>query len=93
MSLAYTCSETWYKEGGKHVEGLLAKVKVDKNKGDLMVGICCRPPPQEEDEAVFKQLMKVSKLQNLVLMEDFNYHDSFWEGNSSAQAAKEVFGM
>ena len=46
-----------------------------------MVGVCYRPPDQEEavDEAFLLQLQEVSHLQALVLMGDFNHPDICWD--------------
>ena len=46
-----------------------------------MVGVCYRPPDQEEavDEAFLLQLQEVSCLWSLVLMGDFNHLDICWD--------------
>lgn len=42
------------------------------------MGVCCRMPDQEVDEAFDKELKAVSESQTLVLVEDLNYPDIFW---------------
>ncbi|GAB0176377.1 hypothetical protein GRJ2_000102900 [Grus japonensis] len=51
------------------------------NKADVMVGVCYRPPNQDEeaDEIVYKQLGEVSQLLALALMGDFNFPDICWK--------------
>ena len=46
-----------------------------------MVGVCYRPPDQEEAvaKAFLLQLQEVSRLRALVLMGDFNHPDIFWD--------------
>ena len=46
-----------------------------------MVGICYRPPTQDEeaDEIFYKQLGEVSQSLALVLMGDFNLPDVCWK--------------
>ena len=44
-----------------------------------MVGVCYRPPDQEETvEAFLLQLQEVSRSRALVLMGDFNHPDICW---------------
>lgn len=38
------------------------------NRGDLIVGICYRPPKQEEADETFRHLQKASHLQVLILI-------------------------
>ena len=46
-----------------------------------MVGVCYRPPDQEEaaDKAFLLQLQEVLRSQALVLMGDFNHPDICWD--------------
>jgi len=45
--------------------------------GDIIVGVYCKPPDQNEevDEAFYRQLKVASQSQALVLVGDFNYPD------------------
>jgi len=53
--------------------------------GDIVVGVCCTPPDQEEavEEAFYKQLEVGPHLQVLVLMGDFNYPNICWRNNTA----------
>ena len=57
------------------------KIKDRSSKGNLVAGVCYRPPDQEEavDEAFLLQLQEVSHLRALVLMGDFNHPDICWD--------------
>ncbi|KAJ7416114.1 glycerol kinase [Pitangus sulphuratus] len=54
------------------------------SKGDTVVGVCYRPPEQEEEvnEAFYRQLEAASQSQALVLVGDFNYSDICWRNNT-----------
>ena len=58
------------------------KIKDLSSKGHLVVGVCYRPPDQEEavNETFLLQLQEVSRLRVLVLMGDFNHPDTCWDG-------------
>ena len=60
--------------------------------GDVTVGVCYRPPGQEDraDEALYSQIGAASRSQALVLMGDFNHPDICWRDNTAGQ---EVPGM
>ena len=62
---------------GEQVESLWVKIKGQPNMGDTVVGVCYRPPDQEEevDEAFYRQLEVASQSQALVLVGDFNRPD------------------
>jgi len=61
--------------------------------GDLIVGVYCRPPDQEEEvaEAFYKQLQAASQAQALVLMGDFNHPDISWEDHTARHAQSRRF--
>lgn len=63
------------------VECLWIKIRGKANKADILVGVCYRPPNQddEDDEFFYKQLADVSKSPALVLAGDFNLLDVCWE--------------
>ncbi|GAB0204502.1 hypothetical protein GRJ2_002915800 [Grus japonensis] len=75
-------------------ESLWARIKGRAGAGDIIAGVCYRPPDQGDraDEALYRQIEAVSRSQALVLIGDFNRH--LLEGqHSRAQAIREVPGM
>jgi len=73
------------KDCDDNVECLWVKMKGKANKADILLGVCCRPPYQDEeaDEAFYKRLAEVSQSLNLVLKEDFNLPDICWKYNTA----------
>ncbi|PKU40120.1 adaptin ear-binding coat-associated protein 1 [Limosa lapponica baueri] len=67
------------------VECLWIRMKVKANKGDFVLGVCYRPPNQDEeaDEVFYKRLAEVSQLPVLVLVGDFNLPDICWKYNTA----------
>ena len=63
------------------------------NTGDVVVGICYRPPDEEEevDEAFFIELEEASCSQALVLMKDFNHHQVCWKDNTAGHKQSKRF--
>jgi len=63
------------------------KFKEQTGMGDIVVGVCCRPPDQEEEvfEAFYKQLETTSGLQALALMGDLNHSNTCWRSNTATQ--------
>ena len=53
------------------------RIRGKANNAAVMVGVCYRPPNQDEnaDEIFYKQLIEVSQLLALVLVEGFNLPD------------------
>jgi len=51
------------------------------NKADILLGVCHRPPNQDEevDEVCYKRLAEVSQSLDVVLMGDFNLPDVLLE--------------
>ena len=66
-------------------ECLWVRIKGKANKADTMVGVCYRPPNQDEetDEILYKQLGEVSQSLALVLMRGFNLLDVCWKYNAA----------
>ena len=62
-------------DGDDRVECLWVRIKVKANKTDIIVGICYRPPNQDEevDKTLHRQLGEVSRSLPLVPVGDFNY--------------------
>ncbi|XP_065411777.1 uncharacterized protein LOC135973241 [Chrysemys picta bellii] len=88
----YDCSELRY-ETAEKPESLWIKLRSVSNKGDVVVGVCYRPPDQgdEVDEAFFWQLAEVARSQALVLMGDFNHPDICWESNTAVHRQSRTF--
>jgi len=55
------------------------------NKADILLGVCYRPPNQDEEvhESFYKRLAEVSQLLVLVLMGNLNLLDVCWKCNTS----------
>lgn len=66
------CME-FYLQSDEPVESLWAKIAGQINTGDTVVGVCYRPPKQEEGDETFRQLQDTSYLPALILMRNFNY--------------------
>ncbi|CAM5177685.1 unnamed protein product [Eretmochelys imbricata] len=88
----YDCSELKY-ETAEKPESLWIKFRSVSNKGDVVVGVCYRPPDQgdEVDEALFWQLAEVTRSHVLVLMGDFNHPDICWESNTAVHRQSRKF--
>ncbi|GAB0203450.1 mitochondrial enolase superfamily member 1 [Grus japonensis] len=80
------CIEFNYANCENPIECLWVKIRRFISKGDLTVGICYRPPNQDDkaNKAVFGSLKQASGQQNLVLMGDFNYPDICWKKSTAA---------
>ena len=65
------------------VESLWVKMRGKANKADVLLGVCYRPPSQDEeaDEVFCKRLAEVSQSLAVVLMGDFNLPDICWKYN------------
>ncbi|GAB0209080.1 hypothetical protein GRJ2_003373700 [Grus japonensis] len=65
------------------VECLWVRMRGKANKADILLGVCYRPPSQDEeaDEAFYKWLAEVSQSLALVLVGDFNLPDICWKYN------------
>ncbi|RMB91349.1 hypothetical protein DUI87_32140 [Hirundo rustica rustica] len=79
------------KEGG--VECLWVRRKGKANKADILLGVCYRPPSQEEevDNLFYKQLGNVSGSSALVLTGDFNLPDICWELHTAEKRQSREF--
>ncbi|GAB0203750.1 hypothetical protein GRJ2_002840600 [Grus japonensis] len=66
-------------------ESLWVRIKGRAGAGDIIVGVCYRPPDQGDraDEAFYRQIGAASHSQALVLMGDFNHPDICWRGNAA----------
>ncbi|RMC12138.1 hypothetical protein DUI87_11273 [Hirundo rustica rustica] len=79
------------KEDG--VECLWVRIKGNANKADILLGVCYRPPNQEEevDNLFYKQLGNVSGSSALVLVGDFNLPDICWELSTAEKRQSRKF--
>ncbi|KAK4810498.1 LOW QUALITY PROTEIN: hypothetical protein QYF61_004278 [Mycteria americana] len=75
------------------VKCLWIRMRGKANKADIMVGVCYRPPNQDEeaDETFYKQLGEVSQLLALVLMGDFKLPDVCWKYNTAERKQSRRF--
>ena len=72
-------------DGDDRVVSIWIRIKAKANKTDVIVGVCYRPPTQDEevDERLYKQLGEVSRSLPLVLVGDFNFPDICWNYNTA----------
>ncbi|KAK4818051.1 LOW QUALITY PROTEIN: hypothetical protein QYF61_004578 [Mycteria americana] len=82
-------------DGDDTVECLWVRIRGKANKADIMVGVCYRPPNQDEDEeadgAFYKQLGEVSQSLALLLVGDFNLPDVCWKYNTAERKQSRRF--
>jgi len=72
-------------DGNDKVEGLWVRSREKAREADILVGVCYRPPNQDEEteEAFYEQLAEVALLSALVLTGDFKFPDICWEYNAA----------
>ncbi|GAB0178727.1 hypothetical protein GRJ2_000338000 [Grus japonensis] len=65
-------------------ESLWVRIKGRAGPGDIIAGVCYRPPEQgdQADEALYRQIGAASHSQALVLMRDCNHPDICWTDNT-----------
>jgi len=65
-------------------KNLRVRIKGRAGSGDIIAGVCCRPPDQEgrADEGLYRQTVAASYSQALLLMGDFNHSDICWWDNT-----------
>ncbi|KAK4808573.1 hypothetical protein QYF61_009876 [Mycteria americana] len=75
------------------VKCLWVRVRGKAKKADTLLGVCYRPPNQDEeaDEAFYKQLAGVSQSLALVLMGNFNLPDVCWKYNTAERKQSRRF--
>ncbi|KAK4820600.1 hypothetical protein QYF61_001906 [Mycteria americana] len=75
------------------VEYLWVRIRGKANKADIVVGVCYRPPNQDEeaDEVFYKQLGEASRSLALVLVGDFNLPDVCWKYNTAEKKQSRRF--
>ncbi|GAB0205472.1 mitochondrial enolase superfamily member 1 [Grus japonensis] len=74
-------------------ESLWVRIKGRAGAGDIIVGVCYRPPDQgdQADEALYRQIGAASRSQALVLMGDFNHPDICWRDNTAEHKQSRKF--
>ena len=77
-------------DGNDRVECFWVRIRGKANKADIMVGVCYRPPNQDEeaDEIFSKQLGEVSQALALVLVGEFNLPDVCWNAAERKQSRR-----
>ncbi|KAK4806641.1 hypothetical protein QYF61_021237 [Mycteria americana] len=77
------------------VECLWVRIRGKANKADIVVGVCYRPPNQDEetDEQFYKQLGEASRSLALVLLGDFNLPDVCWKYNTGSVLGPVLFNI
>ncbi|KAK4820811.1 LOW QUALITY PROTEIN: hypothetical protein QYF61_007205 [Mycteria americana] len=75
------------------VECLWVRMRGKANKADILLGVCYRPPNQDEeiDEAFYKQLAGVPQSLALVLVGVFNFPDVCWKYNAAERKQSRRF--
>jgi len=75
------------------VECLWVKMRGKVNKAGILLGVCYRPPNQDEeaDKVFYKRLAEVSQTLALVLMRDFNLPDICWKDNTTERKQSRRF--
>ncbi|GAB0188331.1 hypothetical protein GRJ2_001298400 [Grus japonensis] len=74
-------------------KSLWVRIKGRAGTGDTIVGICYRPPDQEDqaDEALCRQIEAASHSQALFLMGDFNHPDICWRDSTAGHKQSRKF--
>ncbi|GAB0204924.1 hypothetical protein GRJ2_002958000 [Grus japonensis] len=74
-------------------ESLWVRIKGSAGAGDIIVGVCYRPPDQgdQADEALYRQIGAASHSQALVLMGDFNHPNICWRDNTAGHKQSRKF--
>jgi len=74
-------------------ENLWVKIKGRAGTGNITVGVCYRPPDQDEraDEALYRRIGEASRSKALVLMGDFNHPDICWRDNTAGHRQSRRF--
>ncbi|GAB0183530.1 hypothetical protein GRJ2_000818300 [Grus japonensis] len=80
-------------DGDNRVECLWVRIRGKANKADIMVGVCYRPPNQDEeaDKIFYKQLGEFSPLLALAVMGNFNLPDVCWKYNTAERKQSRRF--
>ncbi|GAB0207232.1 hypothetical protein GRJ2_003188800 [Grus japonensis] len=87
------CMELHLGMDEKLTKSLWVRIKGSTGAGDIIVGVCYRPPDQGDraDEALYRQIGAASRSQALVLMGDFNHPDICWRDNTAERKQSRRF--
>ncbi|KAM9591189.1 uncharacterized protein ACIBXB_006085 isoform 1-T2 [Morphnus guianensis] len=74
-------------------ESLWVRIKGRAGTGDIIAGVCYRPPDQEDraDEALYREIGAASRSQALVLMGDFKHPNICWRDNMAGHKQSRRF--
>jgi len=74
-------------------ENLWVKIKGRAGASDTTVGVCYRPPDQDQqvDEALYRQIGEASRSKALVHTRDFNHPDICWRDNTAGHRQARMF--
>jgi len=74
-------------------ESLGVQIKGRAGTGDITMGVCYRPPNQEDqaDKALHMQIGVASRSQTLTLMGDFNHLNICWQDNTAGHRQSRRF--
>ncbi|KAK4818760.1 hypothetical protein QYF61_018932 [Mycteria americana] len=80
-------------DGDDRVKSLWVRISGKANKADSMVGVCYRPPNQDEeaDDIFYKQLGEISQSLVLVVVGVFNLPDVCWKYNTAERQQSRRF--
>ncbi|KAK4821107.1 hypothetical protein QYF61_013445 [Mycteria americana] len=80
-------------DGDNRVECLWVRIRGKANKADIVVGVCYRPPNQDDEahELFYNQLGEASRSLALVLVGDFNLPDVCWKYNTAERKQSRRF--
>ncbi|KAK4815183.1 hypothetical protein QYF61_021043 [Mycteria americana] len=91
-------TETWWDDShnwGAAMDGYKLfrrdRIRGKANKADIVVGVCYRPPNQDEEQMNYKQLGEASRSLALVLVGDFNLLDVCWKYNTAERKQSRRF--
>ncbi|GAB0204540.1 hypothetical protein GRJ2_002919600 [Grus japonensis] len=87
------CMELHLGTDEEQTKSLWVRIKGSTGTGDIIVGVCYRPPDQEDqvDKAFYRQIGATSCSQALVLMGDFNHPNIYWRDNSAGHKQSRRF--
>ncbi|GAB0203506.1 interleukin-6 receptor subunit beta [Grus japonensis] len=87
------CMELHLGMDEKLTKSLWVRIKGSTGTGDIIAGICYRPPDQRDraDEALYRQIGAASCSQALVLMGNFNHPDICWRDNTAGHKQSRRF--
>ncbi|GAB0180661.1 mitochondrial enolase superfamily member 1 [Grus japonensis] len=79
--------------GEEPTESLWVRIKGSAGAGDIIPGVCYRPPDQGDraDEGLYRQIGVASCSQALVLMGDFSHPDICWRDNAAEHKQSRKF--